>query len=271
MIPPSPGARDKYHYAENGVTRGPLTLRQLRELAKAGEIQPQTLVWKEGSPEWVPANSVKGLLPAVPAAPGQPPGQPGAGLPEGARWPTGILIGVGAGTLILIAGLVVLLIILRNYADKDEKDEEDGEPVRHSRFETRNRPPAFKAQDLLAKYRDEPRKTIRDWKGKTITLKVQGLWEVEELKPLIKGNGNLEVPFFTDSDLDLETAAPHQVILLIFPLSDANDKLGFFNKIKEYVTKREKGDRVSMSVTGTLSTFQMHKQTFLRLEDAVLD
>src|SRR5258708_2400580 len=54
---------DLYHYSENGTPRGPFTVQQLQELAASGKIQPQTFIWKAGFQAWVPAKSVRGLLP----------------------------------------------------------------------------------------------------------------------------------------------------------------------------------------------------------------
>src|SRR5262249_12957402 len=51
---------------------GPVTGEQLRELALAGTIGPESMVVPEGSEKWVPAAKVKGLFPR-PAPAASPP------------------------------------------------------------------------------------------------------------------------------------------------------------------------------------------------------
>jgi uncharacterized protein YkwD len=48
---------------------GPYELEQLRALVAAGRLRAEDMLLPEGSPRWVPAHSVTGLLPATPAAP----------------------------------------------------------------------------------------------------------------------------------------------------------------------------------------------------------
>ena len=45
-----------YGIATNKV--GPMPALQLQQLARTGQIGPQTLVWSEGMPQWVPAGSM---------------------------------------------------------------------------------------------------------------------------------------------------------------------------------------------------------------------
>nr|MBC8290225.1 DUF4339 domain-containing protein [Planctomycetota bacterium] len=54
-------AGKSWHYAINGETKGPVSSRELSQLAEAGTLSPEDLVWKEGSADWVPASSIKGL------------------------------------------------------------------------------------------------------------------------------------------------------------------------------------------------------------------
>ena len=54
-------AGKSWHYAVNGETKGPVSSRELSQLAEAGTLTPEDLVWKEGSADWVPASTVKGL------------------------------------------------------------------------------------------------------------------------------------------------------------------------------------------------------------------
>jgi RsiW-degrading membrane proteinase PrsW (M82 family) len=77
-----------WYWSENGQQQGPCDSKQLKVLARAGRLQPASLVWKTGMPEWVPASSVQGLFegvavapapaPASPAPPPVPPGRPAA-------------------------------------------------------------------------------------------------------------------------------------------------------------------------------------------------
>jgi hypothetical protein len=53
-----------WYYASGGQQRGPVKTSQLKQLAAAGELKPDDLVWCDGMPNWAPANTVKGLLPA---------------------------------------------------------------------------------------------------------------------------------------------------------------------------------------------------------------
>jgi uncharacterized RDD family membrane protein YckC len=48
-----------YFYAANGQSNGPLTIEQIDDLVKTGNITPDTLVWKEGMPDWQPYSTVR--------------------------------------------------------------------------------------------------------------------------------------------------------------------------------------------------------------------
>ena len=37
---------------------------QIKQMATAGQLQPTDMVWKDGMPNWVAANTIKGLFPA---------------------------------------------------------------------------------------------------------------------------------------------------------------------------------------------------------------
>lgn len=54
--PPPPSVI--YYIAVNGQTQGPYTLDQLRQLASAGMIDPQTYVWTEGMVNWQAASTI---------------------------------------------------------------------------------------------------------------------------------------------------------------------------------------------------------------------
>ena len=47
-----------YFYAINGQQAGPVSEEQLAEMATAGTITPETLVWREGMPEWAAYSTI---------------------------------------------------------------------------------------------------------------------------------------------------------------------------------------------------------------------
>ena len=54
----------EWRYSKNGQQHGPVTSSQLKELAAAGQIGANDLVWKDGMAEWTPASSIDGLFAA---------------------------------------------------------------------------------------------------------------------------------------------------------------------------------------------------------------
>jgi len=52
----------EWHYTKNGKKIGPVSAADLKALARAGELSPTDMVWKEGMAEWKPAKSLKGLF-----------------------------------------------------------------------------------------------------------------------------------------------------------------------------------------------------------------
>ena len=79
-----------WYYAKDGVQLGPVPIGQLREMAQAGTLGPNDLVWTEGMPEWRPASAVQaisaaagpaaGVMPYAGGAPGYYPGAQSGGL-----------------------------------------------------------------------------------------------------------------------------------------------------------------------------------------------
>jgi uncharacterized RDD family membrane protein YckC len=63
-----------WYYVDAGAQAGPVEDAQLEELVRSGKIQPDTLVWHDGMPNWLPFREAN---PSAAAAP--PPPQP-AGL-----------------------------------------------------------------------------------------------------------------------------------------------------------------------------------------------
>lgn len=82
-LPPA-GALAQYHVSVNGQQAGPYNLEQLRQMTTAGQLTPQTFVWKAGMANWEPASQVAEISPLFaavpppppPAAPGTPPPPP---------------------------------------------------------------------------------------------------------------------------------------------------------------------------------------------------
>lgn len=54
-----------WYYEKDGQHNGPVTRERMAELAEIGEVQAETLVWKEGLPDWVSANRLR-FLPFTP-------------------------------------------------------------------------------------------------------------------------------------------------------------------------------------------------------------
>jgi hypothetical protein len=69
---------NRWYFARDGKTSGPFSGAQLQELAAAGEIRPQDIVWRDGTDKRVPAARVQKLFAAPPAqgAAAGPPVQP---------------------------------------------------------------------------------------------------------------------------------------------------------------------------------------------------
>ena len=58
-----PEMSNNWYYVKSGQRFGPISSRQLRELAERHAIAGGDLVWKEGLKDWIPASKVEGLLP----------------------------------------------------------------------------------------------------------------------------------------------------------------------------------------------------------------
>lgn len=58
--PPIPG-QVAYFVAVNGQQAGPYNLQQLQQYVQAGQFKPDSMVWKQGMPAWVMANTIPEL------------------------------------------------------------------------------------------------------------------------------------------------------------------------------------------------------------------
>ena len=66
-LPQPPAAQ--YFYSDNGKPAGPVTLADIQAKIAAGAIKPDTLVWKAGTPSWVPAKDQPEIAPLFAAGP----------------------------------------------------------------------------------------------------------------------------------------------------------------------------------------------------------
>lgn len=57
-----------WHYVNQGQQAGPVTEEELLTLVRAGRISEETLVWREGMPNWIPFHQA-GLSTSAPSAP----------------------------------------------------------------------------------------------------------------------------------------------------------------------------------------------------------
>ena len=51
-----------WYYHQFGTTNGPIDFARLQQLADAGQLVGEDMVWKEGMPEWVHAARIPGLI-----------------------------------------------------------------------------------------------------------------------------------------------------------------------------------------------------------------
>jgi hypothetical protein len=78
--PPAPGIQAappplvQYNVAVNGQSAGPFGLGDLSRMVQAGQLTPQSMVWKQGMPAWAAAGTVQELVHLF--APAAPPGPP---------------------------------------------------------------------------------------------------------------------------------------------------------------------------------------------------
>jgi hypothetical protein len=103
-------AEGLWYYSQGGQQAGPVTLDQIRQMAGAGQITPQDLVWREGMAQWQPLASIPELAGASPAAfppPYSTPYSPQAGMYPTAPYPQA----PGQGTNgLAITGFVISLV-----------------------------------------------------------------------------------------------------------------------------------------------------------------
>jgi hypothetical protein len=75
VVPPPPPTI-QYSVAVNGQTTGPFAMEQLAQMAQSGQLNRQSMVWKQGMAAWVAAGTVQELAPLFAPAPPPPPPAP---------------------------------------------------------------------------------------------------------------------------------------------------------------------------------------------------
>lgn len=80
MQAPPPVPNVQYMVSANGQQAGPFGMQQLQQMVQAGQLTPQTYVWKQGMAQWELAGNVQELsglfAPACPPPPPVPGGMP---------------------------------------------------------------------------------------------------------------------------------------------------------------------------------------------------
>lgn len=59
----------RWFHLSGGVQQGPVDLPAIRDLVLDGTVRPDTYVWSDGMPEWMPAARVPALVPPPAVAP----------------------------------------------------------------------------------------------------------------------------------------------------------------------------------------------------------
>jgi hypothetical protein len=110
----------EWYFTRGGDREGPVNSRQLKALVKSGEIQPDTLVWKQGMRDWTAASSIPGLCTEAGVSDGPPtepssPTERDTGASNGRRLPLADRIlrtGFAIGRWLSIAVVVVAIVVI---------------------------------------------------------------------------------------------------------------------------------------------------------------
>ncbi|MEL6958638.1 MAG: SPFH domain-containing protein [Pseudomonadota bacterium] len=73
VAPPPPPVEHVWHIAENGETKGPFSKARMGQMAAAGELTRETLVWTQGQDGWKTADEVAELAQLFTVMPPPPP------------------------------------------------------------------------------------------------------------------------------------------------------------------------------------------------------
>ena len=60
--PISPALKPQWYYANEGQQLGPVSNADLKKLVAISQVLPETLIWREGMSDWLPANSLPELF-----------------------------------------------------------------------------------------------------------------------------------------------------------------------------------------------------------------
>jgi len=78
MQQPPAMPQSMYYVNINNQQAGPFNMQQMAQMAQAGQVTPQSYVWKQGMPQWDTAGNVAELqsifAPAMPPMPPMPDG-----------------------------------------------------------------------------------------------------------------------------------------------------------------------------------------------------
>lgn len=61
-------ANGEWYFATGNEQQGPVALQAIQDMVRSGQVQPNTLVWRQGMPNWVAASQVPELFAPQPGA-----------------------------------------------------------------------------------------------------------------------------------------------------------------------------------------------------------
>jgi hypothetical protein len=114
-----------YFASADGSKNGPVSASQLQQLAADGQVRHDTLIWKEGLAEWVPASRVNGLkvkepdlhvMPEMPPIPNQG-SRPQAGNATKHRPGSGFSVGVAILSAVGIFFATIVVAAIASWFD----------------------------------------------------------------------------------------------------------------------------------------------------------
>lgn len=103
-----------YYAAADGQRHGPLPGHELADLARAGTIGPQTLVWREGLAGWTPLSAVAaqlGLGAPPPPLPGRVPPATATAPPPRSGCLLAVILGAVALALLMVLGILAAIAL----------------------------------------------------------------------------------------------------------------------------------------------------------------
>lgn len=110
----------QWYYARNSQQFGPVSAGELKQLADAGNLAPDDLLWREGMDAWTTAINLRGLFPDGPAdAAVKVANNPAVSTPESSVRPAGKASGSNGSPLrailrsteVTLWGLCVLVVL----------------------------------------------------------------------------------------------------------------------------------------------------------------